>query len=159
MEIDVTQIDINEFKENGAKINFSSQLNDLFDLKYFKKLQVGYTLKFVKESDEKLYNGGKIALASKIVNPEVESDQDQLNGYGDGVAVGYLPDKSIVGSTNPYSGVLDINLDNVKGPAVGINIQLSNGSWAWPDTTESITITSIKFVAEENAVYEAKQAE
>ncbi len=159
VEIDVTQIGENEFNGNGAKINFSSQLNDLFDLEYFSELQVGYTLKFVEESDRKSYNGGKIALASKIeADPEVKDDPDQLNGFGDGVAKQWLANLEEVGSTNPYNNVLTISLSDLPGgPAVGINVQAFNTDYTgWPDSLESITITSIKFVAKEGATYEAK---
>ena len=63
--IDMTKVGETSFTQSPAMINFSSQIEDRFDLSYFKELKVGYELEFEGE-DTSLLTGGKIALANKV---------------------------------------------------------------------------------------------
>ena len=138
--IDMTKLEETTFYSSPAKIDFSSQIEDKFDLSYFKEMQVGYELVFDGDDTSKL-TGGKIALANK---------EEDLTGYADGIAYTY---NMMPGAT---SVSVDLSGDKMTGKAIGINVQPmdSNASWAWPETLQSVTITSIKFIAKEGAVYQ-----
>lgn len=139
--IDMTKVGDTTFSASPAYINFSSQLEDRFDLSYFKELKVGYELEF-EGDDTSLLTGGKIALAGTA---------DTLNGYDDGLVFTY----NMMPGTD--SVTIDLSGDKITGKAVGINVQpMDEGaSYGWPATLKSATITSIEFVAKENAVYPA----
>ncbi len=124
-------------------INFSDLLPEWFDLKYFEEVEVGYEL-ILKADSTQPDTKGKIALAA---------DTETLNGWSGGVAESF----NISPDSNRLTIFLYKDEEKLEGPAVGINIQLSNESWnGTPETFESIKITSIKFVAKEDATYEAK---
>lgn len=100
----------------GAKIDFRDQLDAKFDLKYFSELKVNYELIF-KDNDPSGYNMTKIGIADEDSN---------LTGYADGVAFAYTLE---VGKTQAS---VSIGAD-VKGPAIGINVQPMDASYAWPE--------------------------
>lgn len=137
--IDLTKVEKAKFEGTPGSVDFSSQLEDRFDLSYFKQLKVGYELEFEGEDTSKL-TGGKIALADSA---------ETLNGTSDGIKFTYdmMPGKSSV----------TLSLSDLTGKAVGINVQPmdKDASYGWPSTLKSVTITSIEFVAKTNAVYPA----
>lgn len=141
--IDMTKIDKTTFTSSPAFINFGSQLEDRFDLSYFKELKVGYELEFEGEDTSKL-TGGKIALAGS---------EENLTGY-------YDDEKNLTYNMMPGNESVSIALsgDNATGKAAGINIQPMDASYGWPETLKSVTITSIEFVAKEGAVYPVQGA-
>ncbi len=120
-----------------SAINFSSQLDSRFDLKYFSKLIVEYTY-VCENDDESDFTNGKIGLAATA---------DTLTGYEDGVALSY--------GLAAGNSKVTVSLTGCDGPALGINVQPMNGKYAWPKNLTSITITSIKFVAKLNTYYPA----
>lgn len=142
--IDMTKVGDTTFTSSPAFINFSSQIENRFDLSYFSELKVGYTLEFEGEDTSKL-TGGKIGVANS---------EETLTGYDDGVAMTYnmMPGNTSV--SIPLSG------DKVTGKAVGINVQPmdADASYGWPATLKSVTITSLEFVAKEGLVYPAEGA-
>lgn len=135
--IDMTKVGETTFT-SPAKIDFSSQIEDRFDLSYFSEMKVGYTLEF-KGDDTSSLTAGKIGLANKA---------EDLTGYADGVAFTY---NMLAGST---SVSIALSGDKVTGKAYGINIQPMDATYAWPEALTSVTITSIEFVAKAGAVYE-----
>ncbi len=139
--IDMTKINTTTFTASPAKINFASQLDSRFDLSYFKELVIGYELTFEGEDTSKM-TGGKLSLAGTT---------DDLTGYADGLALTYdmMPGKTSV----------KIALSNLTGNAAGINIQPmdADANYGWPETLKSVTITSIEFIAKEDAVYAADE--
>lgn len=139
--IDMSKVGDTTFTASPAYINFSSQLEDRFDLSYFKELKVGYELEF-EGDDTSLLTGGKIALAGSI---------DDLDGYKDALVITYNMMPGADSVTIALSG------DKMTGKAVGINVQPmdENANYGWPETLTSVTITSIEFIAKENAVYPA----
>lgn len=139
--IDMTKVDKTTFTSSPATLNFSSQLEDRFDLSYFKELKIGYELEFEGE-DTSLLTGGKISLAGTA---------ETLDGYDDGVVFTYNMMPGATSVSIPLSG------SKMTGKAVGINIQPmdSNASYGWPETLKTVTITSIEFVAKPDAVYPA----
>lgn len=141
--IDMTKVGDTEFSSSPATINFSSQLDSRFDLAYFKEVKIGYELTFEGEDTSKL-TAGKIAVAGTT---------DQLTGFDDGVAFNY----------NMAAGATSVSVafdEKVTGPAVGLNIQPmdADASYGWPETLESVKITSIVFVARAGATYPAEGA-
>lgn len=141
--IDMTKVGDTEFSSSPATINFSSQLDSRFDLAYFKEVKIGYELTFEGEDTSKL-TAGKIAVAGTT---------DQLTGFDDGVAFNY----------NMAAGATSVSVafdEKVTGPAVGLNIQPmdADASYGWPETLESVKITSIVFVARAGATYPAAGA-
>lgn len=138
--IDMTKVGDTEFSSSPATINFSSQLDSRFDLAYFKEVKIGYELTFegVKDATAKL-TGGKIAVAGTTA---------QLTGYDNGVAYTYNMSASGTSASITFD-------TKVTGPAVGLNIQPmdENANWGWPETLESVKITSIVFVARAGATY------
>ncbi len=137
--IDMSKISTTTFTSSPATINFSSQIEDRFDLSYFEKMVVTYELNF-EGDDSSLLSLGKIGLA--------QSSAD-LTGYADGVAYTY----NMVGGSTSVS----ISLSNLSGTAYGINIQPMDSSYGWPSTLTSVTITGITFVAKEGAVYSTSE--
>lgn len=140
--IDMSKVKDKTFTSSPAYLDFSSQIEDRFDLSYFKEMKVGYTLELNEEEDIATITGGKIAVAST---------SDELDGYKNGIAYTYnLPVTDTVTT-------VDLSDDKVMGTAVGINIQPmdNNNNYAWPAALKSITITSIEFVAKEGAEYSA----
>lgn len=142
--IDMTKVGETVFTKSPASINFSSQIEDRFDLSYFKELKVGYELEF-EGDDTSLLTGGKIALAGSA---------DTLTGYDDGIAYTYNMMPGATSVSIPLSG------DKMTGKVAGINVQPmdSGASYGWPATLKSVTITSIEFIAKEGAVYPAPGA-
>ena len=142
--IDMTKVGDTTFTSSPAFINFSSQIENRFDLSYFSELKVGYTLEFEGEDTSKL-TGGKIAVANS---------ESALDGYDNGVAFTYNMAAGNTSVSIPLSG------DTVTGKAVGINVQPMDAdeNYAWPATLKSVTITSLEFVAKEGAVYPAEGA-
>ncbi len=138
--IDMSKAGSTVFTMSPATLNFSSQLDDRFDLSYFSEMKVGYKLEF--DGDTSLLSSGKIGIADS---------EAALNGYDDGVAFTY--------DMMPGSDSVTIPLDK-SGNAIGINIQPmdKDASYGWPATLKSVTITSIEFVAKEGAVYPSSGA-
>ena len=139
--IDMSKVSAKTFTSSPATLDFSSQIESRFDLSYFKEVKVGYTLEINEEADIATITGGKIAVASTT---------DDLDGYSDGIAFSYN-----LSSTDETSTTIDLSGDKVSGSAAGLNIQPmdSANNYGWPAALQSITITSIEFVAKEGAVY------
>lgn len=135
--IDLTKVGDTTFSASPATINFSSQIEDRFDLSLFKEMRVGYELVFEGEDTSRL-TGGKIALATSTA---------ALTGFDDGVAYTY--------NMMPGSTSVTLPLSSLSGKPVGINIQPmdSEASYGWPASLVSVTITSITFIAKKDAVY------
>lgn len=135
--IDLTKVGDTTFTSSPATINFSSQIEDRFDLSLFSEMKVGYELVFEGEDTSRL-TGGKISLANTA---------GDLTGYADGVVYTY--------NMMPGSTSVSIPLSNLSGRPVGINVQPmdSEASYGWPETLVSVTITSIEFIAKPGAVY------
>lgn len=133
--IDLSKVGETTFTAAG-KINFSSQLESRFDLKYYQKMVVT----FESQGGEETWVQGKIGLAA---------EESQLTGYADGVAVSYDLKPGNTSVTVQMSG------DAASGPAYGINIQAADDNWSWPEGL-SITITGITFVARAGATYPAE---
>lgn len=135
--IDLTKVGDTTFSASPATINFSSQIEDRFDLSLFKEMRVGYELVFEGEDTSRL-TGGKISLAASTAT---------LTGFDDGVAYTY--------NMMPGSTSVTIPLSSLSGKPVGINIQPmdSEASYGWPASLVSVTITSITFIAKKDAVY------
>lgn len=131
--VDMTKVGNTTFTSAG-KINFSSQLDSRFDLKYYSKMVVTY-----ETEGAETWTQGKIGLAA---------EDTQLTGYEDGVAVDYGLKPENTSVTVKMSG------DGASGPAIGINIQAADENWSWP-VGLSITITGISFIAKEGATYPA----
>lgn len=132
--IDMTKVGTTTFTSAG-KINFSSQLESRFDLKYYSKMVVTF-----ETEGAETWAQGKIGLAA---------EDSQLTGYADGVAVDYGLKPGNTSVTVKMSG------DGASGPAMGINIQAADENWSWPEGL-SITITGISFIAKEGATYPAE---
>lgn len=131
--IDMTKVGATTFSAAG-KINFSSQLDSRFDLKYYSKMVVTY-----ETEGAETWTQGKIGLAA---------EDTQLTGYTDGVASDYSLKPGNTSVTVKMAG------DGASGPAIGINIQAADKDWSWPAGL-SITITGISFIAKEGATYPA----
>ncbi len=129
--IDMTKVGETSFSAAG-KINFSSQLDSRFDLKYYSKMIVTF-----ETEGAQTWTKGKIGLAA---------EESQLTGYADGVAVSYDLAPGNTSVTVKMSG------DGASGPAYGINIQAADENWSWPEGL-TIKITGIQFVAKEGATY------
>lgn len=132
--IDMTKVGNTTFSSAG-KINFSSQLDSRFDLKYYSEMVVTF-----ETEGAETWTQGKIGLAA---------EDSQLTGYADGVAVNY---GLAPGNT---SVTVEMKGDGASGPAYGINIQAADANWSWPQGL-SITITGITFVVKEGATYPAE---
>lgn len=140
--IDMSKVTDKTFTSSPAYLDFSSQIEDRFDLSYFKEMKVGYTMELNEDEDIATITGGKVAVAATA---------DDLDGYADGVAYTYNL------SATDTTTTVDLSDDKVMGTAVGINIQPmdNNNNYSWPAALKSITITSIEFVAKEGAEYPA----
>lgn len=140
--IDMSKVTDKTFTSSPAYLDFSSQIEDRFDLSYFKEMKVGYTLELNEDEDIATITGGKVAVAATA---------DDLDGYADGIAYTYNL------SATDTTTTVDLSDDKVMGTAVGINIQPmdNNNNYSWPAALKSITITSIEFVAKEGAEYPA----
>lgn len=131
--IDMTKVGNTTFSAAG-KINFSSQLESRFDLKYYSQMVVTF-----ETEGAETWTQGKIGLAA---------EDTQLTGYADGVAVDYGLKPGNTSVTVKMTG------DGASGPAIGINIQAADENWSWPEGL-TITITGISFIAKEGATYPA----
>lgn len=129
--IDMTKVGETSFSAAG-KINFSNQIEERFDLKYYKKMVVTF-----ETEGADTWTQGKIGLAA---------EESQLTGYANGVAVSY--------DLAPGNTSVTVNMsgDGASGPAFGINIQAADANWSWPEGL-TIKITGITFVAKEGATY------
>lgn len=143
--IDMTKVGETTFTSSPAYINFSSQLEDRFDLSYFKEVKIGYELEFEGEDTSKM-TGGKLALAPTLANLDGYFDNEVLLTYNMG--------------PNANSASISLSGANIAGKVVGINVQPmdANAEYGWPATLKSVTITSIQFIAKPNAVYPAPGA-
>lgn len=131
--IDMTKVGKTTFTAAG-KIDFSSQIESRFDLKYYSKMVVSF-----ETEGAETWTQGKIGLAA---------EESQLTGYADGVAFDYGLKPGNTSVTVKMTG------DGASGPAIGINIQAADENWSWPEGL-SITITGISFIAKEGATYPA----
>lgn len=138
--IDLSKCGDTSFSASPAKIDFSSQIENRFDLKLFQSMEVGYELDF--DGDAPAGYTGKIGLAST---------GETLDGFSDGVAFTY----NMVPGSNSVS--VDLSADTIEGKAVGINVQPmdKDASWGWPANLKSVKITSITFKATPGAIYPA----
>ena len=132
--IDLTDYETT-FEASPAKIEFRDQLESRFDLSYFDELQVSYELEF-EDDDSSDWNIGKIGIAQ---------EEEDFNGFADGVAFTY--------GISPSSDMATVDISEISGPVIGINVQPMNGDYAWPDKLIRITITKIEFIAKEGAEY------
>jgi len=128
-------------------INFTEELPELFDLKYFKELKVGYSVAYDGGDGSGLFEYGKIGVASKVVEEEGDSTHNGLNGHGKGIAESY--------GISAGTGTVTVDLNELTGPVVGINIQVAPKTDV-ESTFKSITITSIEFIPLDNQTYGAE---
>lgn len=133
--VDMTKI-TNSFDASPIKVDVSSQIPERVDLSLFSKLEVTYTTTFDSEESKANFTNGKIAIAK---------NESQLDGYSDGIKVQY--------ELTAEGGTVSVDLSGVKGYFYGINLQPFNESYGWPDGLTNVTITAIKLVAKEGAVY------
>ena len=135
ISIDMTKV-TNSFDKSPIKVDVSQQIPERVDLSLFSKLEVTYTTAFDSEESKANFTNGKIAIAK---------NESQLDGYSDGIKVQY--------ELTAEGGTVSVDLSGVKGYFYGINFQPFNESYGWPDGLTNITITAMKLVAKEGAVY------
>ena len=134
IQIDLSSVGDTTFTKSGSFIDFRSQLDSRFDLKYYDSVEVEYTYEATDTSD---WSIGKIAVA----------DETSLTGYADGLAY-------TLGMTATNNKVT-IDVNAIDGKCAGINIQPMNSSWEWPNGLTSVTITGITLKAKDGATYDA----
>lgn len=135
ISIDMTKV-TNSFDKSPIKVDVSQQIPERVDLSLFSKLEVTYTTAFDSEESKANFVNGKIAIAKNA---------DQLDGYSDGIKVQY--------ELTAEGGTFSVDLSGVKGYFYGINLQPFNENYGWPEGLTNVTITAIKLVAKEGAVY------
>lgn len=135
ISIDMTKV-TNSFDASPIKVDVSQQIPERVDLSLFSKLEVTYTTTFDSEESKANFTNGKIAIAKNA---------DQLDGYSDGIKVQY--------ELTAEGGTFSVDLSGVKGYFYGINLQPFNENYGWPEGLTNVTITAIKLVAKEGAVY------
>lgn len=143
--IDLSKCENTLFEGAPGSVDFSGQLDKMFDLSFFKELKVEYTLTFADGGDESLLTTGKIAL----VSDDDSVSANKLDGTSDGVSFTY---NMVAGTSSVTIGIADKEL---TGKALGINVQPmdAGASYSWPESLQSVEITKLVFVAAEDAVY------
>lgn len=130
--IDLSNVTTTFTSSDKAKIDFSSQIPEGFDLSDYSGVEVVCTTTWENSESKSGWASGKIAVVQ---------DKKDLNGTADGVAFTYSMGSSGGSVTVPFE-------KNLSGTVIGINIQpmmnKENG-YKWPDGLTSVTVKSIVF--------------